>query len=362
MRNYCKVYSFKKYNRLFFIVFILIAFLFIFSEASFAGTTINETTKSHDTRATAQVFTPSEGTAIVGRTNSECDVYKFVITKPTYIEWAVEADRNYYYMYLFDSTNNYDTILSINNKSEQDVLLPGTYYISTGSSNEYRYRIIIESLKVYNVDFNETVTTNNNCFMDANEITINQKYKDIVHSFYDGNEDDDYLVISNLSSGKYKLVATSNRVGEKTGALNISVYNKSKEKIHSMSVDNNKNSTVFFHRGGKVIFTLYSQFDTGCEYSFAVVKVPSKTSFTALSGGKKSFKAKFKNVSADKYQIQYSTSSSFKGAKTINTTKNSATIKKLKSKKKYYVRVRAAKNTCVGICYSDWSKSTVKTK
>lgn len=75
--------------------------------------------------------------------------------------------------------------------------------------------------------------------------------------------------------------------------------------------------------------------------------------------------AKSKNVSG--YEIQYSTSSKFKGAstKTIKASKNAtyATIKGLSPNKKYYVRMRTYRKVKNKTERSDWSKSTtVKTK
>lgn len=43
------------------------------------------------------------------------------------------------------------------------------------------------------------------------------------------------------------------------------------------------------------------------------------------------------------YLVQYSTNKKFKGAKSKYVTKNRTTIKKLKSKKTYYFRVKAYK-------------------
>ena len=70
------------------------------------------------------------------------------------------------------------------------------------------------------------------------------------------------------------------------------------------------------------------------------------------------------------YQIQYSTSKKFKKAKAVNVSKHKTTskyIKKLSSKKKYYVRVRTYKKVKINgktkKVYSSWSKSkTVKTR
>lgn len=62
---------------------------------------------------------------------------------------------------------------------------------------------------------------------------------------------------------------------------------------------------------------------------------------------------------ADGYQIQYATDKKFKSAKNITITSwltESKRISKLKSKKKYYVRIRAYKNSAKGKNYRKWSK------
>ena len=63
---------------------------------------------------------------------------------------------------------------------------------------------------------------------------------------------------------------------------------------------------------------------------------------------------------------RYSTSSKFKGAKTVTISKNKTTnktISKLKAKKKYYVRIRTYKKIGSTKYYSSWSKAkTVTTK
>lgn len=58
------------------------------------------------------------------------------------------------------------------------------------------------------------------------------------------------------------------------------------------------------------------------------------------------------------YQLQYSTSSKFKGVKTVTVSKNKTTskkISKLKAKKKYYVRIRTYKTVDGKKYYSAWS-------
>lgn len=89
-----------------------------------------------------------------------------------------------------------------------------------------------------------------------------------------------------------------------------------------------------------------------------------KTSISKLTKGKKSFTATWKKVSGiTGYQIQYSLNSNMKNSKTITIKGTKKTVKKLKSKKKYYVRVRAYQTYNGKKYYSSWSKvKTVKTK
>lgn len=92
-----------------------------------------------------------------------------------------------------------------------------------------------------------------------------------------------------------------------------------------------------------------------------------KTKITKLAKGKKSFTVNWdKEQNVTGYKIQYSTSKSFKNAKTI-TVKKATTVKKtkkkLKAKKKYYVRIRTYTTISGKTFYSGWSKiKAVKTK
>ncbi len=94
---------------------------------------------------------------------------------------------------------------------------------------------------------------------------------------------------------------------------------------------------------------------------------PKNTSISKVTAGKKSFKVNIKKYTTQTtgYQIQYGTSSGFKGAKTvtIGNKTTAKTISKLKANKKYYVRIRTYKAVGKTKYYSAWSKSkSVKTK
>lgn len=100
--------------------------------------------------------------------------------------------------------------------------------------------------------------------------------------------------------------------------------------------------------------------------------LPKNTASLKVTPVSKGFTVKWKKQASQTtgYQIQYSTSSKFKSAKTVTIKKNSTvstTLKKLKAKKKYYVRIRTYKTVKVNKkpanIYSAWSKTrTVTTK
>ena len=99
---------------------------------------------------------------------------------------------------------------------------------------------------------------------------------------------------------------------------------------------------------------------------------PKGTSVSKVTAAKKGFKVTWKKQTTQTtgYQVQYSTSSKFKSAKTATISKNKTTSKsvsKLSAKKKYYVRVRTYKTVKVNgknvKLYSGWSKAkSVTTK
>ena len=65
---------------------------------------------------------------------------------------------------------------------------------------------------------------------------------------------------------------------------------------------------------------------------------------------------KWKKVAGAKgYQLQYATSKKFKAKKTKSTTKTKYTVKKLKKKKTYYMRVRAYTLSNGKKVYGKWS-------
>ena len=149
-------------------------------------------------------------------------------------------------------------------------------------------------------------------------------------------------------------------------------YNGKKQKINvsglpegvTVSYTNNKKKDV-----GE--YTVTAQFTISDVNNYNAIPdktakltiVPKGTTLSKLTAGSKRFKATWKKQKTQTtgYQIQYSTNSKFKsGNKKVTIKKNktiSTTVKKLKGKKKYYVRIRTYKTVNGKKIYSDWSKS-----
>lgn len=100
--------------------------------------------------------------------------------------------------------------------------------------------------------------------------------------------------------------------------------------------------------------------------------IPKSVTITSVKPQSKGFIIKWKkqNLKKAHYEIQYSTNKNFKNSNIIKVSKmnkKSRIVKKLKPKKKYYVRMRVCKGTYKDIYYyvikSQWSKAMkVKTK
>ncbi|MCI5734700.1 MAG: hypothetical protein SOY48_00025 [Eubacterium sp.] len=107
-----------------------------------------------------------------------------------------------------------------------------------------------------------------------------------------------------------------------------------------------------------------------CGYSYKTAGDTKKKLKTpkiySLKGGKKKITVNNSNNKvASGYQIKLSTSKKFtkKTTKTVKVKSSKSTVKKLKSNKKYYVKVRTYKTQNGKTVYSSWSKvKSIKTK
>ena len=142
---------------------------------------------------------------------------------------------------------------------------------------------------------------------------------------------------------------------------------------HRQALEQGEDYTVSYQAGRKnvgryaVKITLMGCYEGEQTMYFTIN--PKSTSLSTLTAAKKGFNAKWKKQSPQTsgYQIMYATNSKFtSGKKTVTVSSNKTTSKKitkLKTKKKYYVKVRTYKKVGSTKYYSSWSKAkTVKTK
>lgn len=107
-------------------------------------------------------------------------------------------------------------------------------------------------------------------------------------------------------------------------------------------------------------FTIHKKADTTvASAQTTAVKKPAKSKITKLKTSKKSVTVSWKKLTGiDGYQLQYSTSSSFKKPKSVNIKSKKTVSKKissLKKGKKYYFRIRAYKTVNGKKLYGTWS-------
>lgn len=136
-----------------------------------------------------------------------------------------------------------------------------------------------------------------------------------------------------------------------------------KSSSKSVKVDKNGKVTIAKNFVGKATITITSKATKNYKATTKKVTVtvnPAKVKLTGVKNYKgKKLKAYWKkNTKVTGYQVQYSTSSKFKSAKTVTVKgykSTSKTITKLTKNKKYYVRVRTYKTVSKVNYYSGWS-------
>ena len=168
-----------------------------------------------------------------------------------------------------------------------------------------------------------------------------------------------------------KLSSTSYTYNGKTKTPSVTVKDSKGRKLKKGTDYTVKYSSGRKNVGRYAVKVTFKGNYTGSKTVYYYI-VPKSTSISRVSALRKGFKLSWKKQKTQTtgYQIQYSTSKKFKKAKAVNVSKNKTTsksIKKLSSKKKYYVRVRTYKKVKINgktkKVYSSWSKTkTVKTR
>ena len=194
---------------------------------------------------------------------------------------------------------------------------------------------------------------------------IEKKFKNVGKKFKINKDAKVETAKTSLSKATVKLSKTAYVYDGKTKKPAVTV------KINSKKLKKGRDYTVTYKNNKKVgtasvIITGKGSYKGKITKKFKIN--PKGTTLKKVLAKKKKMTIKWKKQTklTTGYQIQYSTSKNFRGAKTQTITKNKKTkciIKKLKSKKKYYVRIRTYKKVKGKKYYSKWSKAkTVKVK
>ena len=199
----------------------------------------------------------------------------------------------------------------------------------------------------------------------------NQK-KDDNQNTSDSKKPQNSSITNNLKKQKITKVSSAYKksVGQsftlKPKAKGKITYKTGNKKVATV----NSKGKVTVKGTGKATITVTAKATS--TYSKSVKKitvygVPKKPEMKKLTAGKKKFTIQWKkDKKADGYQVQYSTDKKFKkNVKSVNVSKKStkATVKKLKKRKTYRVRVRSYKKINGKKYYSGWGKvKSVKVK
>lgn len=279
------------------------------------------------------------------------------VAKTNVIEAASNKDYDdsrYTYYRLTDKNGN-------NFYCRSSVTCDGSYG-SHGARSCYWYKMYVYQNKVNVSYYTYTKTGAWTASKDSSASSVQVRYKPIVSK--PGKVRGVKVTSSTTNSIKLKWNKVSGASGYK-----IYRYNTKTKKYVSLGTTSSKTLTktiknlkagttyrfyvrAYKKQNGKNVYGSYSSAVT------TSTKLAKVTLSTPKSSKKNQAVVKWKKVTGGtKYQIQYSTSSKLKKAKTVTVNSSSSkTIKKLSSKKTYYVRVRAYKVLNGKKYYGAWSK------
>ena len=184
--------------------------------------------------------------------------------------------------------------------------------------------------------------------------------------YSDSQIDQNVILMTDAQSLTVKLSKSSVTYNGKAQKPSVTVYNQSGQKIPAAYYTVKYSSNT---KPGKATVKVdFNGIFFGSKTANFIIKPKKPTQKKLKSKSKKQLNVswkKDKNVSG--YEIKYSTSSKFtrKTTKTVKAGKKSTgvTVKKLKSRKKYYVKLRSYKTINGKKYYSSYSSTkSIKTK
>ncbi len=174
------------------------------------------------------------------------------------------------------------------------------------------------------------------------------------------NQQPAHLAVSKPKVDKVSLSATKFVYNGKTKKPIVTA-----KDTHGNTLTEGKDYTVTYSKGRKkvgkykVTVKFKGKYSGSKKLTFSII--PKAPTLSKLKSGSKKITVKWKKQTTETtgYQLQYSTSSKMKKAKTVTVNKNTSTtktVKDLKKGKNYYVRIRTYKTVSGKNIYSSWSQ------
>lgn len=327
--------------------------------------------EDNDTYSNANIITSGAAKNATLWNSGDEDYYKYVVDNTGYFTITLAKNDSTvdvgwgYHMNLYNSNHEqidyYDGITSSHTTQKYSFPKGTVVYISiTRQSSlsdivgvDYSVKVTsvarsdweIETMKDASASWSERI---------SGVRTVGSKV--VYGSLYRSYDNDVYKVVS-PAAGTMSVTFAVNDVDTNLGdGYNVEIYNAAGNSLKNTGYVKSKTVTKVSVKAGTYYVVIKRENSlsevTEKEYSITAtiskkVKTPAVKKLS-LKAKKKSVKVSWSKASGvTGYQIQYSTNKKFKKAKTVKvaSSKKSYTIKKLKSNKKYYVRVRAYKKS-----------------
>ena len=255
-------------------------------------------------------------------------------------------------------------------RSFQADLAPGTYYLVFSQVSDFGIYKFVVNFK----PSGETYTYANNSIAEVQSQKAVELCKTIKGQLA-VNDEYDYFKIEIPVTGNYRLTVGADSTYYTHGHpfSNNSLKTSGGGSVYADYINTDQYNPpikTFYYKGLKK-GTYYLCFYDDESYSkvtgpYNFVMKPAPLGIYTPQAGKKSFTVTWDKGTGSGYEIQYSLKKDMKSAKTKNVSKaktTKLTVKKLKAKKTYYVRIRSYIKSGSKKYYSDWSKVVkVKTK
>lgn len=284
------------------------------------------------------------------------------VSKDGYADIIVKGTNNYCGTYTIKKVK-----VSTGKANLSNATISGVKNVTyTGKAITFPVTIKLDG-KVLDQNTDCTITYKNNKYAGTATIIVKAKSG----SEYEGSCSKTFKIARKAQKIKNVKSSYTKKYGDKSFKIKPSVSDKAKVSYKSSNtkvVTVSKKGVIKPVNTGVAYVTVSTKATSGYSAAKKQIKITVKPKTQTISSLKSRKKAEMtvtwkKDTKATGYQIQYSTNSKMKSAKTVRIKKNTIykqTIKKLKKGKKYYVRVRSYKTVKVNgksvTVYGSWSK------